>query len=109
MRFVKLRLDHFLCVYTRLIPQTPCSVRASLTDTRSVRAAVLYLGHKQGAGVDDVYEVSQTAEEGALQEATFKLRSLRFCLSKHDGTRKKTCDDRARATFHGETFLTAHC
>lgn len=34
----------------------------------------LYLGHKQGAGVDDVYEVSQTAEEGALQEATLKLR-----------------------------------
>lgn len=49
-----------LCVYTRLPLQTK---------------AVLYLGHKQGAGVDDVYEVSQTAEEGALQEATLKLRS----------------------------------
>lgn len=97
MRFVKLRSDHFLCVYTRLTPQTLCSVRASLSDTRSVRAAVLYLGHKQGAGVDDVYEVSQTAEEGALQEATLKLRSLRFCLSKHDGTRKKTCEEPSKS------------
>lgn len=66
-----------------------CSVHVSLSDTGTVWAGVLYLGHKQGAGVDDVYEVSQTAEEGALQEATLKLRSRVYVSVCPDTTKQE--------------------
>lgn len=72
-------------------------------------AAVLYLGHKQGAGVDDVYEVSQTAEEGALQEATLKLRSrvsVSVCpdTTKQEGRRPSESVVSWRNIFNGSLF-----
>lgn len=39
----------------------------------------VYLRHKQGAGVDDVYEVSQTTEEGTLEKT-----KLTVSVSGHD-------------------------
>ena len=34
---------------------------------------MFYLRHEQRAGVDDVYEVSQTTEEWTLEETAWKL------------------------------------
>lgn len=48
-------------------PRASFRVHDSLSDTEC-RSGSAYLGHKQGAGVDDVNEVPQPAEEGTLQE-----------------------------------------
>lgn len=63
--------------------QTTFSVHASRR-TRSVAVGVVYLWHKQGAGVDDVNEVSQTPEEGTLRkdQTCFDPRSFSAGLSR---------------------------
>lgn len=56
--------------------------RISEWRTHSVAVGGAYLGHEQGAGVDDVNEVPQTAEEGTLQKDHSTTHQVCFFIQK---------------------------